>query len=244
MLFKLRAGARVSVLVSNAEVAAALPHPDAHAWFEAERAAAHGQGCELRGWFTLREAAALVGTGFHDAFFRFRNFDQDRAYEGDREPSMRRAGAWELVSAEGISRYLTRYKSKLNADDYADEIAAECTRRTVEAALIEQCAHVWVFNDGTRLGLGGHVSGGSRFADELRETLRNERIGVSWGGHPGGGREIDRNDLAWFDLWARQNSKTWAYWRDQTIKLIERPENIPPLPAQPRERDAHPGDKH
>jgi hypothetical protein len=90
---------------------------------------------------------------------------------------------------------------------------------------------IWRFNDGTTAELGGKVEGASLFAQELREMLARDRVGVAFGRQPGGGAWLDTKDAALFDAWLRQEMAR-PYRRDRKLKLIDAPENIPALPEQ------------
>jgi len=86
---------------------------------------------------------------------------------------------------------------------------------------------IWRFSDDTTAELGGHIEGASAFAQELRAQLAQDRVGVAFGYQPGGGAWLDRNDPALFDAWLEQER---ARMRDPSLRLLERPDGIPPLP--------------
>jgi hypothetical protein len=96
---------------------------------------------------------------------------------------------------------------------------------------------IWRFNDGTTAELGGKVEGASLFAQELRQMLERDRVGVAFGRQPGGGAWLDKNDAALFDAWLRQEMGR-PFRRELKLKLVAVPDDIPDLPEQPDDPDA------
>lgn len=97
----------------------------------------------------------------------------------------------------------------------------------------------WRFSDGTTAILGGVIEGASLFAQELREELAEEGVGVQLYPGPGGGRKLDRNDIALFDAWLRQEMVR-PFRRELALRITERPDGVPSLP--PDTRDVLPED--
>jgi hypothetical protein len=93
----------------------------------------------------------------------------------------------------------------------------------------------WLFNDGTKAYLGGHIEGESVFARELWAALQDLPVGVMLGQDANGGREVDLNDLALFDLWLQQEAAK-PFRSELNLELLERPADIPPLPEVRRSR--------
>lgn len=87
----------------------------------------------------------------------------------------------------------------------------------------------WRFSDGTTLQPGGVVSGAGRFADGLRLDLAGKRAGlpvsVSMWAEPGGSEQLDPNDIAILDVWARNLARVYG------VEVVEAPTyDYPPDP--------------
>lgn len=92
---------------------------------------------------------------------------------------------------------------------------------------------MWRFSDGTIAHLGGEIEGASLFAQELRSELDEKRVGIQLYPGPGGGAWLDRNDPAQFDAWLEQE-RIRPFRRAFTLRIIERPTDIPALLPDPR----------
>lgn len=97
---------------------------------------------------------------------------------------------------------------------------------------------LWRFSDGTTVHLGGEVDGASLFAQELRNGIAQAKVQI-WP-VPFEGVGLDVNDPALMDAWVRQEMAR-PYRRDQKLRLLEAPSEVPPLPAPPQD-DAEPRD--
>lgn len=87
----------------------------------------------------------------------------------------------------------------------------------------------WKFSDGTTLQPGGVVTGAGRFADGLRLDLAGKRAGlpvsVSMWAEPGGSEQLDPNDIAILDVWARNLARVYG------VEVVEAPTyDYPPDP--------------
>jgi len=93
---------------------------------------------------------------------------------------------------------------------------------------------IWRFSDGTVAHLGGEIEGASLFAQELRAALADPPVGVQIYGGPGGGAWLDVNDAALFDAWLSQEMSR-PFRRELSLRMTERPDDVPELPADPRD---------
>lgn len=90
----------------------------------------------------------------------------------------------------------------------------------------------WRFSDGTTVELGGKVEGPTLLAQRLRDELaRDPRVRI-WP-EPGGAVELDTNNPAQVNAWLDQAVEWWRRVRGVVLRIVERPENIPPLPPPP-----------
>lgn len=90
----------------------------------------------------------------------------------------------------------------------------------------------WRFSDGTTVELGGKVEGATLHAQRLRDELgRAPRVTI-WP-HPGGDVDLDVNDPALVNAWLEQDLEWWRRVRGLTLRIVERPDNIPALPPPP-----------
>jgi hypothetical protein len=228
-LFVLRKGVVLDMNATIADVAAAAPSSDAWACFEATGAGVVGlrRRREPRGWLTLREASVLIGCDVSEARMRLRALDEVEAEELG--TAVRGMGRWELVSASSLRRYVARFGGAVSESDYLAAIDTEHVRRDVETSTAAHTQPRWLFSDGTEAYLGGHIEGASVFARELWAALQDPPVGVTLGPEPNGGREVDLNDLALFDLWLRQEAAK-PVRSELKLELIERPADIPALP--------------
>lgn len=112
---------------------------------------------------------------------------------------------------------------------------------------------MWIFSDGTVVHLGGLIEGATIFAQQLREKVQlpflhpKVRLGLP----PAGAVKVNLNDPAmvnaWLEdevehrrlIWSRQNDRPLAETKPP-IRIIERPENIPPLPFEHAEPSSDP----
>jgi hypothetical protein len=93
----------------------------------------------------------------------------------------------------------------------------------------------WRFSDGTIATLGGNVEGASLFAQQLRAALADEpQVGI-WP-VPFEPVELDVNDPALLNRWLLDRMSTPVH-REQRLKLIESPKDIPALPPEPVDDD-------
>lgn len=227
-LFVLRKGVVLDMNASTADVAAAPPSSDAWACFEATTAVAEGlrRRREPRGWLTLREASALIGCDASEARSRLRDLDK---HEGeDYGSAVRRMGRWELVSCASLRRCVARFGGAVSEPAFIAATNSEHVQRDAAVSMAAHAQPCWLFNDGTKAYLGGHIEGASVFARELWAALQDLPVGVTIGSDPTG-REVDLNDLALFELWLLQEAAKPDRC-DLKLELIERPANIPELP--------------
>jgi hypothetical protein len=90
----------------------------------------------------------------------------------------------------------------------------------------------WRFSDGTTVELGGKVEGATLHAQRLREQLeRGVRVSI-WP-PPGGDVDLDVNDPALVNAWLDQDLEWWRRVRGLSLRITERPDNIPALPPPP-----------
>jgi len=226
-LFVLRKGVVLDMNATAADVAAAASSSDAWACFEATSIVAEGlrRRREPRGWLTLREASALMGCDASQARARLRELDK---HEGEEYgTAVRRMGRWELVSCASLRRYVARFGGAVSEPAFIAAMSSEHERRDVEVSTAVHTQPCWLFSDGTKAYLGGHIEGESVFARELWAALQDLPVGVMLGSETAG-REVDLNDLALFDLWLLQEAAKPDRC-DLKLELIERPENIPSL---------------
>ena len=87
----------------------------------------------------------------------------------------------------------------------------------------------WRFSDGTVARLGGEIEGASLFAQELRAELEHAGLTVVTGRLPGGATLLDRQDVALFDAWLKQQLEQPSRVK-AGLRMTERPERIPELP--------------
>jgi hypothetical protein len=87
----------------------------------------------------------------------------------------------------------------------------------------------WRFSDGTTAELGGTIEGASLFAQELRAELEQAGLTVITGRLPGGATRLDRQDLALFDAWLKQELAKPSRVK-AGLRMTERPERVPDLP--------------
>ncbi|MFO7178992.1 MAG: hypothetical protein DIU78_009860 [Pseudomonadota bacterium] len=85
---------------------------------------------------------------------------------------------------------------------------------------------IWRFSDGTTVELGGNVEGDTYFAQRLRAELP-ERATVSIWPLPSDAVPFDRSDPALLDAMLTH------FARSEGVRIVQRPEGIPPLPAPP-----------
>lgn len=93
---------------------------------------------------------------------------------------------------------------------------------------------IWRFNDGTEVEFGGKVEGATLFAHELREALDDDPS-VALRPLPSESIPLDTNNAAHLDHWLTAQVHR-PRWRDEGLKLVERPKGIPKIPRPPRSR--------
>lgn len=90
----------------------------------------------------------------------------------------------------------------------------------------------WRFSDGTTVELGGKVEGATLHAQRLRDEIeRGVRVSI-WP-PPDGDVALDVNDPALVNAWLDQDLEWWRRVRELSLRIVERPENIPDLPPPP-----------
>jgi hypothetical protein len=96
----------------------------------------------------------------------------------------------------------------------------------------------WKMADGTELALGGHVSGSSDFASQLRAEVARVRAGyvplVAAGPMPGGWEKLRLDDAWILNAWLHDFAKR------EGVEVLSGPELEPPF-EQPS--DDEPNDK-
>jgi|GEM_PF-2468890 len=91
---------------------------------------------------------------------------------------------------------------------------------------------IWRFSDGTEVTLGGTVAGATVLARRLREQLADGSATARVWPPPGGEVQVDPTDAAIVDRWLQDELDFWVRCRGLELTL-ERPDDVPPLPAPP-----------